>query len=90
MRKLYKFYWYCGRMGRVEGLFLATEEELRKAYGKRVYLGEILGKHSEIYGELGEDDVTLVTEDQNVISVLEANGGLIGYNPLEYLDGESH
>lgn len=27
MKKLYSFYWDCGRMGNLEGLFIAEESE---------------------------------------------------------------
>ena len=47
---LWKFHWDCGRAGDVEGLFIATEEEVENLIGSEVYFGEILGKHSEVYG----------------------------------------
>jgi hypothetical protein len=49
---LVKFYWDCGRNGDVEGLFITTKKELKYAIGKQIYFGEILGKHSEVYGIL--------------------------------------
>lgn len=55
MKRLYKFYWDCGRQGDVEGLFFADEETVNKSIGSQVYFGEILGKHSEVYGTLEED-----------------------------------
>ncbi len=90
MKKLYKFYWDCGRMGNVKGLFVATPEEIEEAMGKQVYFGEILGKHSEIYGDLEEDNLTVVSEDQDFIKKLVSLLGVSvsGYNPLEYLSDE--
>ena len=78
---LWSFYWDCGRQGDVEGLFKATREEVENAIGKDVYFGEILGKHSEIYGTLEEDDIELISD--NPIEVMNAVES--GYNPLEYL-----
>lgn len=78
---LWSFYWDCGRQGEVEGLFKATKEEVEKAIGKEVYFGEILGKHSEIYGTIEEGEIALVSD--NPIEVI--NAALSGYNPLEFL-----
>lgn len=52
---LYKFYWYCGRMGDVEGVFKAKKSFVESVIGNNVYFGEILGKHSDVYGTLGEE-----------------------------------
>lgn len=52
-------------------------------------MGEILGKHSEIAGNLDKDDLTILTEDQDFISKFEQflpQGS--GYNPLNYLSEE--
>lgn len=90
MNNLYRFYWNCGRMGDVEGIFIATEEEVEAALGKTVYFGEILGKHSEIYGELDRGDLTkLEVSDTTVSELLAVVGKTVsGYNPLEYLQEE--
>ena len=80
---LYKFYWNCGRAGDVEGLFISTQAKIDAA------IGEILGKHSEIYGTLDAGDITIKSDDAKVIAVLrEVFGGkdtLMGYNPLEHI-----
>ena len=72
-------------MGSVRGLFVADEEEVQNALGKEVYFGEILGKHSEIYGTLTEDDLTVITKDPNEVKFVEEKIENWGYNPLEYL-----
>ena len=82
------FCWDCGRMGDVEGLFVTTKETLQAALGKEVYFGEILGKHSEIYGTLEKDDVEILTDDQEFIEKfieIMGDGTISGYNPLEYI-----
>lgn len=87
--KLYKFYWDCGRMGDVEGVFSATDKEIENALGKRIYFGEILGKHSEIYGDLDKEDLTVLTDDQDFIKKANDYGLLpTGHNPLDYLPEE--
>lgn len=81
---LWSFFWDCGRQGEVEGLFKATREEVENATGKDVYFGEILGKHSEVYGTLEEGEITLESDDSLVVlNAIES-----GYNPLEYLEEE--
>lgn len=89
MRKLYKFYWDCGRQGDICGLFVADEQEVNDALGKKVYFGEVLGKFSEIYGTLEEKDLTVKTDDQEFIEKLESVIGdktISGHNPLHHID----
>lgn len=89
-RVLARFGWDCGRMGRVEGLFITTVEALEAAYGKQVYFGEILGKHSEVYGTLDRGDITVLTDDADFLDKLTQFVGteVGGYNPLSYLSEE--
>lgn len=86
-----KFHWDCGRMGDVDGLFIADKSKLESANGEHVYFGEILGKHSEVYGDLDESAITILTEDQDFIAKfieIMGDGTISGYNPLEYLSDE--
>ena len=73
-------------MGDVSGLFVSTREELATAYGKHVYFGEILGKHSEVSGTLEENEFEILSEDQDFIDKLVALLGtsISGYNPFDY------
>ena len=50
--------------------------------GKDVYFGEILGKHSEVYGTIEEGEITLESDDPLVVK----NAVESGYNPLDYLE----
>lgn len=85
---LWNFHWDCGRQGCVDGLFVATDEEIDAAIGKSVYFGEILGKHSEVFGTLDRDDLQRLTEDSDFIAKFKQFKCESGYNPLEYLQGE--
>lgn len=87
---LWKFYWDCGRQGDVQGLFIATEDEIKSSIGKQVYFGEILGKHSEIYGTLDEGDVERINVEPDVIEKLIPHLGNCwsGHNPLNYIKCE--
>lgn len=44
MKYLYKFHWDCGRNGDLQGLFVATEDEVKDAIGSEAYFGEVLGE----------------------------------------------
>lgn len=82
--KLYKFHWYCGRMGDVEGVFVADEDVVTKCIGRFCYLGEVLGKHSEVRGTLDAEDMTVLTDDQDFIAKA-VDFGLVpmGHNPID-------
>lgn len=86
-RYLWKFYWNCRRQGSVEGLFVATEEEVKNAVGEYVYFGEILGKHSEIYGTIEEGEIEKVDVDSDAVEKVTKFLGdsWSGYNPLDYI-----
>lgn len=91
MKKLFEYYWEVGRMGRLEGLFIATQEEVDNAIGKHLSFGEVLGKHSDIEGELWKTEITVRSEDQDLIQKLEEifeGRNISGYNPLDYLPEE--
>lgn len=84
---LFKFGWDYGRQGEVEGLFVATEREVEYAIGKEAYFGEILGKHSEVYGDIEEGDITKIDIDPAAVEEVAKHLGLTwsGYNPLHYI-----
>ena len=82
--KVYKWEWDCGRMGDLEGLFVATEAVVAAAIGKNAYFGEVLGKHSEVQGLLEENEFTLLSEDPAVIAFVKEHGPF-GWNPLNYV-----
>ncbi|HID0769541.1 TPA: hypothetical protein ACXC99_003638 [Clostridium botulinum] len=87
MKKLYKFYWDCGRQGDVEGMFIADEKEIEGAIDEEVYFGEILGKHSEVYGTIEQGDIEEIKVSQTTVKEMEEIIGstISGYNPLNYI-----
>jgi len=90
MNKLWKFHWDCGRQGDLYGVFIATEEEVQSLVGQEVYFGEVLGKHSEVYGTIEQGEITMITNNAEAVkALLEACGRTIsGHNPLQYLRGQ--
>ncbi|WP_422383233.1 hypothetical protein [Roseibium album] len=91
MKKLYQFHWNCGRMGDLDGIFIAEDSEINALIGKEIYFGEVLGKHSEIHGTLEENEVIVKSEDpdfiEKFISIM-GDGTISGFNPLDYYDPE--
>lgn len=91
MKGLYSFNWDCGRMGEVSGTFIADSADVAKVQGKYIYFGEILGKHSEVYGNIDDGDIVLETDDQTFLETFEhilGEGWSTGYNPLDYYDAD--
>lgn len=86
MRKIYKFEADFGRMGDLEGVFVSTDEALQELYGKQIYFGEVLGKHSEVFLTLKPDHITEVTDDEKFIELFEKYGLENGYNPFDYYE----
>lgn len=88
---LWKFKWDCGSMGELEGLFIATKPEVENAIGKEIYFGEVLGKHSEISGELESEEVQEIDANDTMIEeLLDLFGvNICGYNPLEYIEDDN-
>lgn len=86
---LWQFEMNCGRMGVLNGIFSATQSEIDELYGKHIYFGEVLGKHSEIWiDNFNEKYLTRLTDDQSFIDTYDSLIGASGYNPLEYYEDE--
>lgn len=81
---VYKFHVDMGRQGELEGIFVAEASEIEEIIGKDVYFGEVLGKHSDVGGEIEEDEITLITDDPVVVEVFEKHKLRSGINPLGY------
>ncbi len=88
MKGIYSFHWDCGRMGEVNGLFVADSADVEKAIGREVYLGEVLGKHSEIYGVLDTNAVVLKSDNPAHVEMFESLDLTTGHNPLAYLEDQ--
>lgn len=84
MRKLFRFSWFF-RGGEVTGLFAAEEEKVRAAVGEMCYFGEILGKHSEVYGTLKTEDFRVVPCSPSFAEEFTTVVGSVGHNPLDCL-----
>lgn len=85
MKALFKMNFDCGRMGNLEGVFIADTEDVEYLIDNHisVYFGEVLGKHSEISGEVCRDEIKMITTDENVIGIVQEHGLESGYNPFD-------
>lgn len=90
MRNLYKMTLNFGRMGTLEGVFVADSAEVEALRDREVYFGEVLGKHSDCTWTFDDLDETVkvMTDDRPFIERFESLGLASGYNPLDYIDGE--
>lgn len=79
-----------GRMGKLEGLFVCTKDELESLNGRLVDFGEVLGKHSEVYTDKVYENCKAISEDPDLISdlqtVLDYPNTICGYNPFDYIE----
>ena len=86
MKKLYKYEEDFGRMGELEGLFVADEVDVEKVMGEETYWGEILGKHSEVIGNISKETVTMVSEDTEkilwLVLLMKGRATISGHNPV--------
>mgnify|MGYP003442854302 CR=1 FL=1 len=89
MKKLYKYQESFGRMGDLDGVFVLDQEQYDRGMGMDIYLGEVLGKHSEITATTSEKTITELTDDQEFIERAIAYGIVpSGVNPFGYIDEE--
>jgi len=73
-------------MGELAGVFVATDEQVKILIDEQieVYFGEVLGKHSEVWGEIESKEMELVTEDSKVVDLFNEYDLSSGLNPFDY------
>ncbi len=85
MKGIYKF--KCDlRYANLSGIFVAQSEEIEALDNLSLYFGEAAGKHSEVILDRDDYDLTLISEDPEVIKVFLDNKMTTGYNPLDYIE----
>ena len=86
MKNVYRFYVDYGRGYEVQGMFVATPEEVTADIGKTASFGEVCGKHSDMNVDLEEGHFRAIEASPEVIAFVEKElGGGSGYNPLDYV-----
>lgn len=86
-KKVYKYEEYFGRMGSLDGVFVASDKDIADLKRiKRIYLGEVLGKHSEVSATASDETIKLITDDQNVVKFfIQHLGGSTGTDLVGYM-----
>lgn len=88
MKKVYKFFVSYGRMGSLEGVFVATDADVKQSLGKEAYFGEVLGKHSDVYVTLTESMFKVLTDDTDFAEKFAWHHCACGFNPLHYIESQ--
>ena len=83
---IYKMNLSFGRMGDLEGVFVAYDLHIETLIyeGLEIYFGEVLGKHSEVYGAIPASAIKFISDDESIIKLFEDNELESGFNPLDY------
>lgn len=86
MKAIYKMNFNCGRQGSLQGTFVAKKEHVKILVDNKieVYFGEVLGKHSEVYGSIEPEEIEMVSDDEKTVELFITNNLSSGYNPFEY------
>lgn len=86
MKALYRLEFNCGRQGDLYGIFVADKESVDILVTEciSVNFGEALGKHSEVYGEVDASEVSMITDDKNVIETVDEYDLSTGFNPFDH------
>lgn len=84
---IYRLIFSCGsREGDLTGIFVADKEHARILIEEQieVYFGEVLGKHSDIYGPMSDGELTLVSDSPEDVKMFEDLNLQTGHNPFHY------
>jgi hypothetical protein len=83
---VFKLDYSCGRQGDLDGVFIATLEQVDVLVeeGIEIYFGEVLGKHSEIYGPIDDGEIIFITDDEKVVKLMLQYDLTMGHNPFNY------
>ncbi len=73
---------FCCDDGCLCGVFKATQQDIDDAIGKKLYFGEVMGKHSCVYVLLDKEDIKLISDNFIVVEGMRQ----VGYNPLQHID----
>jgi len=88
MEAIYKLNFSAGRMGNLEGIFVADKEKVNELITSKteVYFGEVLGKYSDIYGPIEPSECTMVSDDPAHVDLVKSLKMECGFNPFNYIE----
>jgi hypothetical protein len=73
-----------GRMGSLDGCFLASIYDMEQVEGKTAYLYDVLGKHSEIHLQFDMENCNILISDHDLCQRIYDQSGtrtLSGWSP---------
>jgi len=89
-KAIYKLLISIPRHGTISGIFVIEKKYMKKLLEEKIeiYLGEVLGKHSEVYVTVEEDEIVEITDDVTVVEIFENYNLYSGINPFEYVSND--
>lgn len=74
------------RGGQIYGLFVAKTADVTFLFesGMEIHFGEILGKHSDVYLKIDQNDIELVSDLPEVVDVIKNHNLETGIDPFYY------
>ena len=82
---IYRFKWSYEDKIKLEGLFMADSDVLKKIVGKTIRIDQYVPKYAGILLKLKEDQFSPVTSNASAIKVFEYFKLENGFNPLNYI-----
>lgn len=71
-RVLVYYHEYFGRLGNLDAIFVCTENQYEKILNVRqLYLYEALGKHTEVFADIGSNITTILKETPETKEVFD-------------------
>lgn len=85
---LWKYLCDLPNQGCIQGLFVATQEDIDNALGETIYFSGIWGKHSEVFLTFFEAHIDRMDVSQQAIAEITKVLGdtWSGHNPLDYIE----
>jgi hypothetical protein len=77
------------RRGKLEGLFLADDEDVAEIRDVQIVVSEALGKHTEVELTLDETCLTLVSDDPAYVKMFSTLRLSSGMNPFDHWENEN-
>jgi hypothetical protein len=81
-RGIYKYSENFRRMGGLSGIFTADADDVALAMGEDAYLGEVLGKHSEVTASITPETVKLVSDNPEFVALFDKHEMSTGTDPV--------
>lgn len=90
MKAVYKYFEDFGRCGELSGVFVREKADVEELLdkGHEVYLGEALGKHSQVFTTLSSKTIKMISDNPEVVGIVEKHGLENGVDPFSRYEEE--